>query len=266
MPDGHRSPLPRPALARLALTLLVVATGLTLILTIGVRKEENERDAALVIPDQRPRSHETVPRAALAAPVDRPRASDQAELDAWAERVADATGIPARVAAAYGRAEMWLRGERPECRLSWGTLAGIGRVESRHGSLDGNSIGDDGRPERPIIGIALDGSPGVREIRDTDDGRLDADISWDRAVGPMQFLPETWERWGARATSDGAEPDPQDIDDAALAAARYLCAQGRDLATPQGWWDAVLAYNRSVDYGQDVFSGADGYAEATRPR
>ncbi|MBK1785563.1 murein transglycosylase [Prauserella sp. ASG 168] len=246
------------------MTAALVATGLALVFTIGVHREGgDERETAVAVPDQRPQPRQSVPGAALEAPVDRPRQSDQDELDAWADEVAGATGVPVRVAAAYGRAEMWLRGEQPECRLSWSTLAGIGRVESHHGTLDGNRIGEDGRAERPIIGIPLDGSPGVREIRDTDDGRLDADISWDRAVGPMQFLPTTWERWGARATSDGNEPDPQDIDDAALAAARYLCSHGGDLATAQGWWDSVLAYNNSVEYGQDVFSGADAYAKAT---
>ncbi|MEU6645672.1 murein transglycosylase [Saccharomonospora sp. NPDC046836] len=239
-----------------------MATGLTLIFTVGVHKQGEDRQSALQIPEQRPRSHDTVPRVALAAPIDRPNVSDQAELDAWSERVAAATDIPARVVAAYGRAEMWLRGEQPDCRLSWGTLAGIGRVESQHGTHGGGRIEADGTPTRPIIGVPLDGSPGVRAIRDTDGGRLDGDTTWDRAVGPMQFLPGTWERWRARAVRDGAPPDPQNIDDAALAAARYLCANGGDLGTPQGWWDAVLTYNRSGDYAQRVFSSADAYAAA----
>ncbi|MCA1656054.1 MAG: lytic murein transglycosylase, partial [Pseudonocardiaceae bacterium] len=51
-------------------------------------------------------------------------------------------------------------------------------------------------------------------------------------------------------------------DDAALTAARYLCASGGDLASAAGWWQAVLTYNESVAYGRDVFSGADAYARA----
>ncbi len=46
--------------------------------------------------------------------------------------------------------------------------------------------------------------------------------TYDRAVGPMQFLPGTWGRWGSDGDRDGVS-DPQDVDDAALAAARYLC-------------------------------------------
>ncbi|PRX49954.1 hypothetical protein B0I33_10269 [Prauserella shujinwangii] len=251
------TPPPR-VLGRLLLVLLLVGTGLTLILTVGITKDEP--DSTFTVPERRPQPHAAVPRAAVRAPVDRPNASDQVELDAWAERVSATTEVPARVVAAYGRAEMWLRGERPSCGLSWGTLAGIGRMESRHGQLDGNRIGQDGRPDRPIVGVPLDGSPGVRAIRDTDGGRLDGDRAWDRAVGPMQFLPETWRRWGVRATRDGARPDPQDIDDAALTAARFLCADGRDLRDPRDWWDAVLAYNASVSYAQDVLSGAEAYA------
>jgi membrane-bound lytic murein transglycosylase B len=78
----------------------------------------------------------------------------------------------------------------------------------------------------------------------------------------MQFLPRTWLRWGVRANGDGKAPDPQNIDDAALTAARYLCASGGNLSTARGWWRAVLTYNRSVPYGQKVFSGADAYAKA----
>ena len=75
----------------------------------------------------------------------------------------------------------------------------------------------------------------------------------------MQFIPSTWARWASDANLDGIG-DPQQIDDAALAAARYLCAGGRDLAQPADWWAAVFSYNNSVPYGQKVFGLADGYA------
>jgi hypothetical protein len=84
-------------------------------------------------------------------------------------------------------------------------------------------------------------------IRDTDDGVLDGNTTWDRAVGPMQFIPGTWARWGADADGDGTA-DPQDIDDAAAGASAYLCAGGRDLATPGGLSAAVLSYNHSTAY------------------
>ncbi|MPZ85729.1 MAG: transglycosylase SLT domain-containing protein [Actinophytocola sp.] len=180
----------------------------------------------------------------------------------WATTLAEKTQIPQRSLVAYAEAELAVRTSAPACGLSWATLAGVGRVESHHGRYGGSDIGADGRLTPPIIGIPLDGSPGVRAIPDTDGGRLDGDSRWDRAVGAMQFLPATWQRWGARAIADGRPPDPQNVDDAALSAARYLCASGGDLSTAEGWWRAVMAYNGSVTYGQNVFSGADAYAKA----
>jgi membrane-bound lytic murein transglycosylase B len=180
----------------------------------------------------------------------------------WATRLAAKTDIPERTLRAYAQAEIQLRSRTPKCQLTWAILAGVGRVESHHGRFGGTTIGSDGRLSPPIIGVALDGSPGVRAIKDTDAGRLDGDQLWDRAVGAMQFLPSTWAKWGARASEDGQPPDPQHVDDAALSAARFLCASGGDLATGKGWWKAVLTYNDSVAYGRDVFSAADAYARA----
>jgi hypothetical protein len=146
----------------------------------------------------------------------------------WATTLAEKTQIPQRSLVAYAEAELAVRSSTPECGISWATLAGVGRVESHHGRYGGSDVGPDGLLSPPIIGIALDGSPGVRAIPDTDGGRLDGDSTWDRAVGAMQFLPTTWARWGQRASGDGQAPDPQNIDDAALSAARYLCASGGD--------------------------------------
>ncbi|WP_154697228.1 lytic murein transglycosylase [Lentzea guizhouensis] len=185
-------------------------------------------------------------------------------LTEWATRVASKTDIPLRALHAYAAADISMQTEAPACRISWATLAGIGRIESHHGNINGARLQENGLPSRPIIGIPLDGSPGIKAIRDTDGGRLDTDTTWDRAVGPMQFIPGTWNRWAKRAAPDGLPADPQNIDDAALTAARYLCGGGaRDLGTGAGWWAAVLAYNNSVEYGQNVFSGADAYARAS---
>ncbi|SDG78896.1 Membrane-bound lytic murein transglycosylase B [Lentzea fradiae] len=189
---------------------------------------------------------------------------DQNPLAEWATRVAEKTDIPARALRAYANADLVMQQEAPACRISWATLAGIGRIESHHGNINGAKLQENGLPSRPIIGIPLDGGPGVRAIPDTDGGRLDGDTTWDRAVGPMQFIPVTWARWAKRASGDGQPADPQNIDDAALTAANYLCGAGtRDLGTGQGWWAAVLDYNNSVEYGQNVFSGADAYARAS---
>jgi hypothetical protein len=106
----------------------------------------------------------------------------------WLAVVAAETGIPPRALAAYAGAAIAKNGERPDCDLGWNTLAGIGWVESRHGSYGGASIAEDGTVSPSIIGIALDGST-TALIPDTDDGAIDGDAEFDRAVGPMQFIP-----------------------------------------------------------------------------
>jgi len=179
-----------------------------------------------------------------------------------AEKLAQRTDIPERTMRAYLAAETAMAARAPACKATWATLAGVGRVESRHGRTGGSAVGADGRLSPPVIGIPLDGSAGVRAIRDTDRGALDGDTAWDRAVGAMQFLPATWSRWATRASADGQPPDPQNVDDAALTAARYLCASGGNLATGKGWWKAVMTYNESVAYARDVFSAADAYARS----
>jgi membrane-bound lytic murein transglycosylase B len=171
-------------------------------------------------------------------------------------------GIPARALVAYGNAELAMRASQAGYKLSWASLAG-GRIESNHGQYGGATLGADGRPSKPIIGVPLDGSPGVKAIGDTGRGRIDGDPTTDRAVGPMQFIPSTWSRWASDGNGDGAG-DPQQIDDAALAASRYLCANGRNMASAAGWWAGILSYNNSTEYAQKVFGLADGYAKAAQ--
>ena len=175
-------------------------------------------------------------------------------LAAWAGRVSAATGIPARAVQGYGYAELVLQSENPGCHLDWNTLAGIGMVESDHGRFGGATLGADGTESKAVIGPALDGSAGRRDLPAVDGGRLTGDPVYDHAVGPMQLLPETWEQYADPDT------DPQNIDAAAVAAGRYLCADGRDLATATGWWSAILAYNHSTSYADLVFHYADTYA------
>jgi membrane-bound lytic murein transglycosylase B len=193
----------------------------------------------------------------------RSRTTGPETLTQWASQVAAASGVPARALSAYGNAELAMRADQPKCKISWATLAGIGRIESNHGQYAGAVLGADGRPSKPIIGVPLDGSAGVQAIGDTDGGRYDGDAGVDRAVGPMQFIPSTWRKWASDGNGDGLG-DPQQIDDAALAAARYLCAGGRDMASPSGWWAGILSYNNSTEYAQKVFGLADGYAKAAQ--
>jgi membrane-bound lytic murein transglycosylase B len=191
-------------------------------------------------------------------PAARPgRQSGKDLLSIWADKVSNVTGIPARALVGYGNAELELRATQPSCRVSWATLAGIGRIESNHGQYGGAVLQANGYPSKPIIGVPLDGSAGIQAIGDTDRGRFDGDPNNDRAVGPMQFIPGTWAKWGGGY-------DPQQIDAAALAAAKYLCAGGRDMSSAQGWWSGILSYNNSVDYAQKVFGLADSYAKAAQ--
>jgi membrane-bound lytic murein transglycosylase B len=118
------------------------------------------------------------------------------DVDAWAAATTARTGIPARALRAYAAAEIAQRKATPRCRLSWVTIAGIGRVESDHGRYGDSEIDADGVTRPGIVGIPLDGDDGTRHVPDTDKGRLDGDATYDRAVGPMQFLPATWARYG----------------------------------------------------------------------
>jgi len=197
-----------------------------------------------------------VPEAAPAGP-------PQQAFARWAATVAPPTGVPERALQAYAYAHTVLAETQPGCRITWVTLAGIARIESNHGRFQNRTLGPDGRPSMPIIGIPLNGGPNVRAISDTDGGQLDGDPVWDRAVGPFQFIPSTWARW--RSDGDGDElGEPQDIDDSAVAAARYLCAGNRDLSTGAGWQQAVLSYNNSLAYVADVYAAAEGYARAAQ--
>ena len=175
----------------------------------------------------------------------------------WTSRTAAATGIPERALAAYASAHVAIAAEEPECGLDWTTIAAIGAIESGHGSHGSTFLDDDGNAQPPIIGRALDGN-GVAKIADTDDGLLDGDATWDRAVGPMQFIPSTWDRWASDANGDGFA-DPNQIDDASLATARYLCASG-PMSSPEGWRAGVYSYNHDNDYVDKVATVANGFA------
>ncbi|WP_107046772.1 lytic transglycosylase domain-containing protein [Streptomyces albus] len=169
------------------------------------------------------------------------------------------SGIPATVLAAYKRAEASLADSNPGCNLPWELLAAIGRVES--GQARGGAVDAEGTTLTPILGPQLNGN-GFASISDTDGGTYDNDSVYDRAVGPMQFIPGTWMRWGADGNGDGAK-DPNNIYDAALAAGRYLCAGSRDLSDPADLEEAILGYNRSREYLRTVLSWLEFYRKGT---
>jgi murein DD-endopeptidase MepM/ murein hydrolase activator NlpD len=78
------------------------------------------------------------------------------------------------------------------------------------------------------------------------------------AVGWMQFMPETWLRWGTDGDGNGIA-DPWSPDDAIVSAARYLAAAGGRADVPR----AIFAYNHAQWYVDDVLElaavfGGDG--------
>lgn len=185
------------------------------------------------------------------------RPADQ--LHEWAAERAPALGIPVAALEAYAYAARVAEVENPNCRLTWPTLAGIGQVESHHGTYRGAAIEANGDVKPPIRGVWLDGTSGNLEILDDAAISHDGDSRFARAMGPMQFIPETWRLYGVDANNDG-QINVDNIDDAALSAAGYLCWTGKDLATPRGWMNALRAYNLSDQYARTVRDWATAYA------
>lgn len=138
-------------------------------------------------------------------------------------------GIPDRALVAYVAAA-----DGAPCDLPWYVLAAVGAVETGHGTHGGARLQDDG-------------TMSVMAVSHAD------------AFGPMQFIEPTWERYGSGNIND--------IDDAAPAAARLLCANGYE-ADPT---NAIGAYNgggnwrryaESRRYVELVDEYAQAYAKA----
>lgn len=208
----------------------LVATVLLVVIVVGV----------FIVDEQEPGEETRVP-----VPDDVPPARAGAVHDL--SETASMLEIPEEYLTGYLRAADSMSTEFPACNLAWNTLAGIGYIESQHGTYGARS--QDGL----IIGPRLDGSGNFMLVPDTDGGELDGDPEYDRAVGPMQFLPESWGLYGAGG-------DPHDIEDAAAASGRLLCADGRDLDTADGWSRALFAYNQSEEYMISVRDAAANYA------
>ncbi|MEU0491072.1 lytic transglycosylase domain-containing protein [Nocardiopsis sp. NPDC006139] len=162
-------------------------------------------------------------------------------------------GIPDVVLFAYVAAASGVDEYAPGCEgMSWSLVAGIGYEESKHGTHDGAEADEEGNVRPPIIGIPLDGTNDTARIEDTDDGEMDGDEEFDRAVGPMQFIPGSWNIYGQDGDGNG-EKDPNNIFDAAAATVAHLCRSGgNDLTTDEKMRQAIRGYNNSGEYVNDV--------------
>ncbi|WP_129312364.1 hypothetical protein [Streptomyces sp. L2] len=197
------------------------------------------------VPGKKPHNKEKKPK----------KKPDDAVLAAYSASIAEGD-IPALALAAYHRAAQEQAFRTPGCHLPWTLLAAIGKVESNHAR--GGALTEDGFTASPILGPVLNGGS-FASLHDSDQGKLDGDSTWDRAVGPMQFIPPTWKRWGTTTRSAPAA-DPSNIFDASTSAAAYLCAGNRDLSDPLQLKQAILSYNPSQKYLQDVLAWDSAYA------
>jgi membrane-bound lytic murein transglycosylase B len=196
------------------------------------------------------------PTSVLGADSPSPTQATQVTVDPALVVTGSTSGIPSNVLVAYQHAAQAIATTDPGCHLPWPVLAGIGKVESGHargGALDSN-----GRTLSPILGPVLSGGSWAA-IRDTDDGRWDGDRVWDRAVGPMQFIPSSWRAHAVDGNGDGVA-DPSNIYDATLAAAGYLCTGDRDLSRTSDLRQAVFGYNHSSAYVDTVLAWARAYS------
>jgi hypothetical protein len=144
--------------------------------------------------------------------------------------------------------------------MRWQVLAGIGKVESGHAR--GGSLTAAGDAVPRILGPVLNGVGSVAAISDHDDGRWDLDPRWDRAVGPMQFIPGTWALFGVDGSGDRIA-DPNNVFDATLSAGRYLCVGESEVRTSAGLSAALRRYNNSAAYVATVTSWIHAYDNGT---
>src|SRR5699024_11048024 len=84
-----------------------------------------------------------------------PTADSNKRVSERADELADWLAIPQRAMRAYARATVTLRKERPQCELSWITLAAVGKIASDHGRHGGRQLDEQGVLNEPIGTITV---------------------------------------------------------------------------------------------------------------
>jgi membrane-bound lytic murein transglycosylase B len=168
--------------------------------------------------------------------------------------------VPAVAYDAYRSAAELAPAVASGCEVDWTVLAGIAQVESRHGRMEEvHQVTPNGDVIPPIRGAPLDGTNGTQEVPDTDGGELDGDATWDRAMGPLQFIPTTWQELARDGNADGAI-DPDNLYDAALTAVAHLCVRSPgDYSDRAALRRALVEYNPSGRYAEEVLSWVERY-------
>jgi membrane-bound lytic murein transglycosylase B len=168
--------------------------------------------------------------------------------------------IPTVAFEAYTAASAASPAVAPGCSVDWTVLAGISQVEARHGQMDeDHHLAPNGDVIPEVRGAALDGTRGTQPVPDTDRGELDGDSTWDRAMGPLQFIPTTWAELGRDGNGDGVA-DPDNLYDAALTAAAHLCVRTPgDYSDRAALREALVGYNASGRYADEVLGWIERY-------
>jgi hypothetical protein len=118
----------------------------------------------------------------------------------------------------------------PGCGLSWNLLAGIGRLESTRANTEPSAV-----------------------------QAVSA-----RTPAPKKVPSASWLRFAADGDGDGRS-DPRNPFDATLATAKHLCSSGMNFRNQAQALTALMRYNDSMPFAQNVLGWAAAYATGTAP-
>ena len=136
--------------------------------------------------------------------------------------------LPGTALSAFHRAERTMATAAPGCGMTWNLLAGISRIE-RTGSTPAGTI---------------------RTVQ--------------ARTGSSKGSSATWLRFAADGDGDGRS-DPVNPFDATLATARHLCSSGLNFRNQTQALAALLRYNNSMAFAQNVLGWAAAYATGSAP-